>query len=354
MSAQANYFKIGMFVIAAVLIGVVSIIVLGAGSLFQKTVMIETYFEESVQGLDNGSPLKFRGVYIGKIAEITLVGKAYTTDHRYVLIRADLLPEMLRVKTTPLTRADMKTEVEKGLRLRLSFQGLTGSAYLEMDYLDTKLNPPLNIDWQPKYCYIPSTPSTITRLSVAVDRIMKNIESIDFKATSENFNTSFKTLSQALDKLNLSGVGQEAKELLSELRATNQQIALLLKDPKIESLLSDASASMAAARRFSEDAQQPLSQLLVTFNDVSTGMAKMAVKLDALSGDTTESVARLKGILRRLDNLIAERQPDIETALENIRLISENLKEITDNAKKYPSQFLFGEPPPRSNTGEKQ
>lgn len=354
MSAQLNYFKIGIFVIAAVLIGVVAIIALGAGSFFQKTVMIETYFQESVQGLDDGSPLKFRGVRIGKIAEITLVGKAYPTDRRYVLIRANLLPEMLRVKTTPLSRADMKDEVEKGLRIRLSFQGLTGSAHLEMDYLDPKLNPSLNIDWKPKYCYIPSTPSTITRISVAVDRIMKNLESIDFKNTAENFNNSLKALSQALDKVNIGKVGQEAEMLLAELRETNRRVALLLKDPKIESLLPDAAATMAAARRFAEDTQQPVSQLLNAFNDVSAGMAKLTVKLDALSGDTTESAARLKGILRRLDDLIAERQPDIETAFENIRLISENLKEITDNAKQYPSQFLFGDPPPRSETGEKQ
>ena len=157
MSTQVNYFKIGIFVIAAVLIGVVSIIVLGAGSLFQKTVMIETYFEESVQGLEDGSPLKFRGVGIGKIAEITLVGKEYPTNRRYVLIRANLLVDTLRVKSTPLTRADMKDEIEKGLRVRLSFQGLTGSAYLEMDYMDPKLYPPLDIDWKPVHCYIPST-----------------------------------------------------------------------------------------------------------------------------------------------------------------------------------------------------
>ena len=183
---------------------------------------------------------------------------------------------------------------------------------------------------------------------------MKNLESIDFKNTAENFNNSLKILSQTLDKINIGKVGQEAEMLLSELRQTNRQVALLLKDPKIESLLPDAAATMAAARRFAEDTRKPVSQLLNTFNDVSAGMAELAVKLDTLSGDTTESVVRLRGILRRLDDLIAERQPDIETTLENIRLISENLKEITDNAKKYPSQFLFGEPPPRSNTGEKQ
>jgi len=354
MSPQINYFKIGLFVVVASIIGVVSIIVLGAGSFFHKKVLIETYFVESVQGLEQGAPLKFRGVLVGKTTEITLVGKAYPTDHQYVLIRATLFPDTFRVTCSPPSGSDLKNEVEKGLRIRLSFQGLTGAAHLEMDYMDPNLNPPLKIEWTPKYCYIPSASSTIRRISDAVDKIIKNFEGLDFKNIAENFNTSLKDLSMALSQTNLDKVSGQAETLLSELRETNRRVAKLLKDPKIESLLPDAAVTMAAARRFAEDTHQPVSQLLNTFNDVSAGMAELEMKLNALSGDTTESVVRLKGILRRLDDLIAERQPDIETALENIRLISENLKEITDNAKKYPSQFLFGEPPPRSNTGEKQ
>jgi phospholipid/cholesterol/gamma-HCH transport system substrate-binding protein len=354
MSAQINYFKIGLFVVVASVIGVVSIIVLGAGSFFQKKVLIETYFVESVQGLEEGAPVKFRGVLVGKTTEITLVGKAYPTERQYVLIRAILFPDIFRVTCSPPSGSNLKNEIEKGLRIRLSFQGLTGTAHLEMDYMDLKQNPPLSIDWTPKYCYIPSTSSTIRRFSEALDKIINNFEGLDFRNIAENFNSSLKDLSRALSQTNLDKVSGQANSLLSELRETNRRVATLLKDPKIESLLPDAAATMAAARRFAEDSRQPVSQLLNSFNDVSAGMDELAVKLDALSGDTTESVIRLKRMLRRLDDLIAEGQPDIETILENIRLITGNLKEITDNAKKYPSQFLFGEPPPRSNTGEKK
>jgi len=354
MSAQINYFKIGLFVVVASVIGVVSIIVLGAGTFFQKKVLIETYFVESVQGLEEGAPVKFRGVLVGKTREITLVGKAYPTERQYVLIRATLFPDIFRVTCSRPSGSNLKNEIEKGLRIRLSFQGLTGTAHLEMDYMDLKQNPPLSIDWTPKYCYIPSTSSTIRRFSDALDKIINNFEGLDFRNIAENFNSSLKDLSRALSQTNLDKVSGQANSLLSELRKTNRRVATLLEDPKIESLLPDAAATMAAARRFAEDAHQPVSQLLNTFKDVSAGMAELAVKLDALSGDTTESVVRLKRILRRLDDLIAEGQPDIETVLENIRLISENLKEITENAKEYPSQFLFGEPPPRSNTGKKK
>ena len=353
MSAQANYFKIGLFVVAASVIGVVSIIVLGAGSFLQKKVLVETYFVESVQGLEEGASLKFRGVRIGKVVEITLVGKEYLTERQYVMIRATLFPDTFRVMCIPANGPDLNKEIGKGLRIRLTFQGLTGAAHLEMDYMDPRINPPLKVEWKPRYCYIPSASSTIRRLSVAVDKILKNFEGVDFKNIGENFNTSLKELNRALSQANLGKVGEQAEILLSELRETNRRVANLLKDPKIATLLPDAAATMATARRIVEDTEKPMSQLLDAFKKVSAGVAKLSTQLDSMTNDTTDSVAHLRRILRHLDSLISEQQPDIETAVENIRRISENLMEITENAKKYPSQVLFGEPPPHPKTGER-
>ena len=352
MSVQTNYFKIGLFVVVALVIGVVSIIVLGAGSFFQKKVIIETYFVESVQGLEEGAPLKFRGVRIGKVSEITLVGKEYTTQHQYVLIRATVFPNTFAIMCLPKNENNLNKEVEKGLRIRLSFQGLTGTAHLEMDYMDPKHNPFLKIDWKPKYCYIPSASSTIRRLSDAVDNILRNLESIDLKTIGDNFNISLRELSRVLSQANLGKVSEQAETLLSELRKTNQRVADLLKDPKIDTLLPDAAATMSAARRIVENTEKPMEQLLDAFNNVSAGIEKLSTQLDSITSDTTESVVHLRRILRRVDNLLSDQQPDIESAIENIRRISENLKEITENAKKYPSQVLFGEPPPHAKTGE--
>ena len=70
MDDRTNYFKIGLFIISATVLATLTITILGGGTVFQKTMTVETYFEESVQGLDAGSPVNFRGVKIGKIAEI--------------------------------------------------------------------------------------------------------------------------------------------------------------------------------------------------------------------------------------------------------------------------------------------
>ena len=52
MSQQAHYFKIGLFVVGAIALAVIGIIVLGAGKWLERSTMVETYFFESVQGLE--------------------------------------------------------------------------------------------------------------------------------------------------------------------------------------------------------------------------------------------------------------------------------------------------------------
>ena len=74
MSLKANYFKLGLFVLGALVSGVVLLIVIGSGRWFQPKLTIESYFNESVQGLDIGSKLKYRGVAIG---EVTRIGFTY-------------------------------------------------------------------------------------------------------------------------------------------------------------------------------------------------------------------------------------------------------------------------------------
>ena len=72
MSVKPNYFKIGTFVLSALIIVVVGIVMLSGGRWSQKTYW-ETYFDESVQGLAVGAPIKYRGVQIGTVERIAFV-----------------------------------------------------------------------------------------------------------------------------------------------------------------------------------------------------------------------------------------------------------------------------------------
>ncbi len=45
----------------------VGLVIFGGGRFFQDEIILETYFDSSVQGLDIGSPFKYRGVTIGEV-----------------------------------------------------------------------------------------------------------------------------------------------------------------------------------------------------------------------------------------------------------------------------------------------
>ncbi len=323
MSARANYFKIGLFVLCGAAIAVVGLMALGASSLFQKKFYAESYFEESVQGLDIGSPIKFRGVQIGRVEAITLVGAEYPTEKRYVLVRVALYQSAIGALSQAEVKRFVDSEVEKGLRVRLAFQGVTGAAYLEADYLEAERAPWLSIDWQPAYPFLPSAPSTITRYSEAIDRILKNIEQINIPAIGAGLEKALTAMNGFMEKAQVGEISQQTVQLLTELRTTNR---------RLERIVSKAAT--------------PFNNMMQELPETVQNLNRLTAQLNALAGDLPENIAPLGSTLRRLNGLLAAEQQTIEETLDNIQQVSENLRDITDDARRYPAQMLLGAPPP--------
>jgi phospholipid/cholesterol/gamma-HCH transport system substrate-binding protein len=323
MSERANYFKIGLFILCGTAIAVIGLMALGAGTIFQKKFYAETYFEESVQGLDIGSPIKFRGVQIGRVEVITLVGAKYQTEKRYVLVRVSLYQSAVGGLTQAAVERFVNSEVEKGLRVKLAFQGVTGAAYLEADYVAAERAPWLSIDWQPEYPYLPSAPSTITRYTDAIDRILKNIEQTDIEGLINGIEKALAGINQATEEARVGRISDQTVLLLKELRNTNQRLDRLVSK-----------------------AEGPLDQFLAELPETARNLNRLTRQMDALAGDLPDSIAPLGKTLRRLNGLLAAEQQNIEETLDNFRQVSENLRDLTDNARSYPSQVIFGAPPP--------
>ena len=101
MSAQANFFKIGLFVIGGTVALVLLLLILGSGQLFQSKITMETYLNESVQGLEVGSKVRYRGVVVGEVRRIGFTYNVYEQDQpmpvrlRYVMVEATILPRLI-------------------------------------------------------------------------------------------------------------------------------------------------------------------------------------------------------------------------------------------------------------------
>jgi len=96
MSSKANNFKIGLFILIGMIVTVIGIILFGGGKFLREKYTIETYFDQSVQGLDVGAALKLNGVQIGDVSEIHFVFNDYETNKQYVLVRANIYPDLVR------------------------------------------------------------------------------------------------------------------------------------------------------------------------------------------------------------------------------------------------------------------
>ena len=162
----------------------------------QSKTVIETYFNESVQGLDIGSKVKYRGVSVGEVTRIGFTYNKYELDKtmserkRYVLVEATILGRLIGSRAGgDITRPEqVRMEIEKGLRIRLAPQGITGTNYLEIDYVDPKANPELPISWEPADLYIPSSPSTFTQFVAAAGDVVEKLQHIDIDATLQRLN----------------------------------------------------------------------------------------------------------------------------------------------------------------------
>lgn len=227
---EANYFKIGAFLILGLAIIIVALLIFGSGRLFERTVYIETYFNESIQGVSIGTPVKYRGLQIGYVKDIAFTSEIYEFRRKNIKLHNRTIYVKIAVTSklfTDLSEEELSdfliNEVASGLRIKLAMQGLTGTNYLELNYVDPKQNPPLPIHWKPKYFYVPSATSTIAQLSENVQDILNELKDVDFKKI-------FADLDTATVSIDLS-----AKSLDSTAYSTSKFIAKI-NDPSIATL----------------------------------------------------------------------------------------------------------------------
>ncbi len=338
---QAHYFKIGLFVIAATGLAVAGIVVLGAGKWFEKVTMVETYFNESVQGLEVGAPVRLRGVPVGRVESIRLAREEYGL---IVKPEAGLFPYkgvvVVRMSVRPsvavhfpeedaITR--MKMAADAGFRLRLASQGITGVLYIESEFVDPERYPPMSIAWTPKTPYIPSAPSTISELGADLRSIARKLEQVEIDKIAKDLDTMVASVTQVAQDIQVEHLGPEAKHLIADIRGAVLDARRVLGNPQLGMALNDSAAAMQDIRRTAAD-------LSHTVKDVREAMAQLP-----------DVMARLDRSLRRVDNLLAGKGEAVDELLENLRSVSEELRYLTKTAEKYPSQVLFGEPPPRTS-----
>jgi paraquat-inducible protein B len=283
MSSKPHYFAIGVFVLGAAILGLVGIVAVSSDAMHSPKHFIETYLNESVQGIDVGTPFKFRGVKVGNVSEIALVSSVYDTTKMYVMVRV-ALEERDMMKDQDEWTEQMKVMIGNGLRLKLVPQGITGLSFLEAEFFPDTESAPLELDWDPKYMYIPSTPAMMTLLSRSIERIAAEVNT-----------------------LNLKEIGGNVETITSNLNLSVQHVEYITRNAAEASDGIIANVSIAAGS---------LPEVSTNFADTITLIQSMMINSDQ----------------------------ELDQIMRNLRYITDDTKELIRMIKRHPG-MLLSEPP---------
>jgi paraquat-inducible protein B len=311
MKSKANHFKIGLFVIGSIAVLIAGILAIGTRSLHKDVVRMETYINESVQGLNEGSALMHRGVAIGRVEKITFVPLEYPMEvntprferyGRYVMVMMTVdRSKMPGLGGDPSGfQAMMAREIGNGLRLKLTYQGITGLLTLETDYVDPLRNPPLEVPWKPRSIYLPSAFSVVTSFTRAVDNVFQRMEKLDIEGLSQRMAKTLDAIEKAASEVKLAEVRQSIVALAEEWRQTNRQVQQVL------------------------EGQTPA------------------------PGSIPQAVRQFTEALFRIEQLVARHEDDVGKILVDLKAVSANLRDLSETLKNDPARILLSSQPAHS------
>jgi len=316
MDEGKRYYRLGLFVVVSILALAVLLFVLGGRKLFQPTYTFETYFAESVAGLEIGSPLRYRGVPLGEVSEILDSAAAYERDvplaerRNYIVVRGKVTLSALEAIQV---RRDAPELVKLGLRAQTQLAGITGQQYLALDFLDPAKYPPLEFGWTPKYEYVPSAPSRTGEIIAKAQVFVASLSEVDIKNLGENLNRLLVNLNGKVGELPLAQLSADADNVLRKLNATIGRV-----DPLLANL------------------KQSVDNL---------GVITGSLRRVADRGDLDRTITQIDESIERLNGLLGDNQYDVRIIVQDLRVTADNLRELSATVKRYPAGALISGPP---------
>jgi phospholipid/cholesterol/gamma-HCH transport system substrate-binding protein len=274
LASKTNHWKLGLFVVVALAIALATVIALGLRRLNRDAYPLVTYFDESVQGLDNGSPVKFRGVTLGNVQSISVA-----PDHLHVEVWMRLYKdEMARMGFGNVTTRD------SSFRPQLAAAGITGVKFVQFDNFPPDRYPEPLLDFTPpaEY-YAPSVQSTLKSLEEVANEVLAKLPRIADELGDTLFEAK-KSLRSVTDvakwiRSDDSGLKRVVLTLDDAAKAIKQAIVQAELSQTTSSVRGAASSVNAAAGKLGGEAGQ-LDETLRGLREALEAVRALAARLD--------------------------------------------------------------------------
>ena len=256
---------------------------------------------ETVSGLQEQAPVRFRGVDVGKVRKIGFDPKAAGN----VLIRLEVDRE------TPLTRGSFAT---------LSYQGVTGLAFVQLSD-DGKPSPRLepNDEVPPR---IPLRPGLLQRLEEKGEVILEQVQTATERVNALLDDTNQKRIASALE--NIARASDSANQLAKSLDSTVNR--------RLDPALAEATTTMRGLQKAAD-------QVGVT----AAQFGKAAERMNAPGGPFDRISEGTDALSGAAENLSVSTLPRVNRAADDTgraaRTLTRTLNQLSDN----PQSLVYGD-----------
>jgi paraquat-inducible protein B len=312
MGSKASPTVIGAFVVGAIVFMIAGVLLFGGGKFFTEKLPYVLFFDSSVEGLNVGAPVIFRGVQVGQVTEISAIADPQTFDVR-IRVKVELVQGSLKVSGGAFKDPHQGVEglIHKGARATLRMQSfVTGLLYVAIDFFpDTPIRL-LGLD--PTLPELPTVPSDMDQLKA--------------------------TLQQALGELKKLPLETLFSEVLGLLRRANN----LLELPEIKQTLISLHDAVGTAQRLLRNADGQVSPLGTKFGEAADA-ARVTLETSRIV------LVDAQKLLRHIDSQVAPLAGNANDTLVAARgtlgQANKSLVKLTDTASpalKQAEQTLTG------------
>jgi phospholipid/cholesterol/gamma-HCH transport system substrate-binding protein len=281
---------------------------LASGGAFQKKYDLYLAVEnESVSGLNLNAAVKYNGVDVGNVQQISL---DHSDPDRVILLFAIEQGTPIRVDTV----AVLKT------------QGLTGFAYVELSG-GSKDSALLQKTAGNKYPVIQTKPSLSARLENVLTSVMTKLDS-----TSDNINALLSDENQAAFTSALADIAVVARTIAAR------------KDEIDSAMLDTARAAKNVAH--SSEQLTPVIKQIGQGAQAVTKMGNEVAQTSITTGKLVESVGA------DAQRFTSETLPEFERLLGELSVLSTSMRRLSEQIERNPDGLLFGRTPVPDGPGE--
>jgi ABC-type transporter Mla subunit MlaD len=311
VAAEASKLQVGLFVIAATVIGVAGAIWLGASRYLENTSLLVSYFSESVQGLEPGAAVKYRGVPAGRVEKIDIAPDG------------DLIEVLMSID---VEFAESVNEDET-LRAQLQLSGITGLRYVEIDrHSGEALDKSPKLSFDPPHPLIPSTPSSFAAIQEALEDIYDRVMAVDLAGISADTRATLQAADQLLRDERVHRTLTNLAEISDSAGRVAKNLDQMMADVKLKPVVQDLRQASSEARDLFADLRS---------GETGKQLRSTLTQVNDLAYASQQFVFGLQATIERLDRTVA------------------NLERLTDDLRAQPSRLLFSSPPePRPATDE--